>query len=83
MLDLLFGLLQLLWQGFELMGTALIGLITVFLGFFGLALPDWIAELGTIGILLILVFKYGKFLGKLLLVVLLLLLASTMVQLFL
>lgn len=64
-----------------MIGAALIGLVTAFLGFFGLALPGWIVELGTIGILLILVFKYGKFLGKLLLAVLLLLLASTFIQL--
>lgn len=82
MLDL-FGLLQLLWQGFELIGSALIGLITLILGAFNLTLPDWIVELGTIGILLVVVFKYGKFLGKILLAVLLLLLASTLVQLLL
>lgn len=82
MLDLL-GLLQLLWQGFELIGEALMGLITFLLGLLGIVLPDWIPELGTIGILLIVVFKYGKFLGKILLTILLLLLASTLIQLLL
>jgi len=79
--DAIFGLLLLLWQGFELVGAALIGLIMAILGLFNLTVPDWIIELGTIGILLVLVFKYGKFLGKLLLAVLLLLLASSLWQL--
>lgn len=79
--DPIFGLLLLLWQGFELVGAALIGLIIAIFGSVNLVIPDWIIELGTIGILLFLVFKYGKFLGKLLLAVLLLLLASSLWQL--
>jgi hypothetical protein len=79
-LDIL-GLVEVLWHGFQAVGDALVGIVGALLGFFGLVVPDFAVELATIIVLLIVVFKYGKFIGKILLVILLLMLASTFIQL--
>ena len=75
-----FDLLRTAWDGFQLIGAAFNGLIRAFLGLFGLVALDWIVELATIIILILVVLRYGKFIGKILFVILLLLLASSLVQ---
>jgi hypothetical protein len=79
-MDLL-GLLQVLWDGFQAIGGALVGIVRALLGLFGLEVPDFVVELATIIALLIIIYKYGKFIGTILLVILLLMLASTFFQL--
>jgi hypothetical protein len=78
----LFGLVQVLWEGFQAVGGALVGIVRALLGLLGLEVPDFVVELATIITLLIVVFKFGKFIGTILLVILLLMLASTFLQLF-
>jgi hypothetical protein len=79
-MDLL-GLTKALWEGFQAVGGALVGIMRTLLGLLGLEVPDSIVELATIIALLIVVFKFGKFIGTILLVILLLMLASTFIQL--
>ena len=74
------GFVEVLWQGFQAISAGLIGLVKAFFGLFGWMVQDWMVELATIIILVLVVVKYGKFISKLLLVVLLILLASTLVH---
>lgn len=78
----LIDLLFLLWQGFQLIGQALIGFIQMVLGFFHIAIPEWAVQLAWIIALLFLIFQYGKHIHKLLIVVLLLVFGSVLVNAF-
>lgn len=74
-------LIEALWQGFQMIGKAMLGLVQVVLGFFGLTVPNWTVQIATIIFLVLLVFKFGRYISKILLAVLLLMLASTSFQL--
>lgn len=76
-------LVNLLWQGFQLIGDAVVIGVKAFFGLFGVEVPDWMIQVATIIILLLVVFKFGKWIGKIILIILLLLLASTVFNLFL
>ncbi len=75
-----FGFLELLWRGFQLVGAGLVGAIRFILGLFNLSVPDWMIQIATVLVLLVVVFRYGKFISKILLVILLLLLSSTLIN---
>jgi hypothetical protein len=76
LLSELFGLLELLWTGFTLIGQAITGLIKAFLLAIGVPVEDWMIQIAVIILLLITIWKYGKHAPRLLLAVLLIILAS-------
>jgi hypothetical protein len=70
--------LLLIWNGLRMLGEGIIGVIRAVLGIFGVVVPDFIIELATIIVFLLVIFKYGKHISKIILVILLLLLASVL-----
>ena len=70
MLDVL-NLLVMLWNGLSMLGQAIWGLINLPLNIFHIVIPEWIIQLVTLAFFVILLFKYGKHISKIILVVLL------------
>jgi hypothetical protein len=76
------GLLELLWEGFTMIGEAITGFIKALLGLCHVTVEDWMIQFAVVVLLLIAVWKYGKHAPKLLLIILFLILASTIVNAF-
>lgn len=79
----MFDLIELLWNGFQMIGQALAGIVQAVLSFFNLELPTWSIQLATGVILLGVILKYGKYVSKVILIVLLVVLASILFNLLL
>lgn len=70
-------MIELLWRGFQMIGGAVVGIIRALLGLLNLTVPEWTIEIAMIIILLGVILKFGKYISKIFLVILLVLLAST------
>lgn len=71
MIDLFFQLLALLWNGLMMIGRALWGLINLPLNALGINMPTWIIQIATIIGFIIIVFKFGKSMSRIILIALL------------
>ena len=74
------GPLDALVDAFQALGGAIIGVFKWFIGLFGIPVPDWVPQLASVIVLILLVLRYGKHLGRLILIVLLLLIASVVLS---
>lgn len=63
-----------------MIGNAMTGLLTAILGFFHIAIPEWSVQLAVIAVLLFTIFKWGKYISRILLVILLFVLGSILVN---
>jgi hypothetical protein len=70
MLDVL-NLLVLLWNGLCMLGQAIWGLVNLPLNLFHIVVPEWIIQIVTLAFFIVFLFKYGKKMTKIILVVLL------------
>jgi hypothetical protein len=71
-----------IWQSFIAIKDAALGIVKAILSFLNLPVPEFIIELASIIVMVLLLLKYGKFIGKILIIVLLLFLANILVTTF-
>jgi len=65
------GFLVLLWNGLCAIGQAIWGLVNLPLSIFHIVVPEWIIQIVTLAFFIVFLFKYGKKMTKIILVVLL------------
>ena len=70
---------EIAWEAFRGFGLALTMAVKSFFGFFNIPLADWMIQFGTTIALLLIILKYGKYIGKLLVILLLIVITSVLV----
>ena len=75
-------ILRLIFEAFKLLGNAVVGGITLILGYFNIQVPAGIIELATIIFLILMIVRFGKTFGKIFLIVLILVGGSFLIRMF-
>ena len=73
-----FELLEQLWEAIQMVGASLLGLVELILDAFHIAVPTFMVELAVAIFLIMVLLKWGKNLGKIIVIILLLFVAATL-----
>ena len=74
----LFELVKRLWDALQVFGSTLLELAIGILDFFHISVPEFVIQLATAFVFLLVILKFGKHLGKIILIIVLLFIATTL-----